>query len=156
MSGAVFPPYYLTWGQTMVDVMKIMATSFKKSMHALLHLVCPNPHQRYPKSHPRYYQVHSPGSLGNGKVKVKSLRHITKSCLTLWDPMDYSLPGFSIHGIFQAGVLAWVAISFSRGSSQPRDWIQVFHVAGKLYPLNHLQWEVLSIMCFLFVWSPRV
>ena len=37
------------------------------------------------------------------------------------NPMDCSLPEFSIHGIFQARVLEWVAISFSRGSSQPRD-----------------------------------
>ena len=38
--------------------------------------------------------------------------------------MDYSLPGSSVHGIFQARVLEWVAISFSRGSSQPRDRTQ--------------------------------
>ena len=42
-------------------------------------------------------------------------------CLTLCDPMDYSLPGSSIHGIFQAKILERVAISFSRGSSQPRE-----------------------------------
>ena len=41
---------------------------------------------------------------------------------TLCDPMDCSLPGSSIHGILQARTLKWVAISFSRGSSQPRDW----------------------------------
>ena len=51
-------------------------------------------------------------------------------CLTLWDPMDCSLPGSSVHGIFQARVLEWVAISFSRGSSQPRDWTQVSCIAG--------------------------
>ena len=42
---------------------------------------------------------------------------VAQSCLTLCDPMDCSLPGFSVHGIFQARVLEWVAISFSRGSS---------------------------------------
>ena len=47
---------------------------------------------------------------------------VAQSCPTLCDPMDYSLPGSSIHGIFQARVLEWVTISFSRGSSQPRDW----------------------------------
>ena len=41
--------------------------------------------------------------------------------LTLCDAMDCSLPGFSVHGIFQARILEWVAISYSRGSSQPRD-----------------------------------
>ena len=46
---------------------------------------------------------------------------VTKSCLTLCDPMDYRPPGFSVHGILQAGILGWAAISFFRGSSQPRD-----------------------------------
>ena len=52
---------------------------------------------------------------------------------TLCDPMDYSLPGSSVHGIFQARVLEWVAISFSRGSSQPRDQTQVSHTAGRRF-----------------------
>ena len=43
-------------------------------------------------------------------------------CLTLCDPMDCSPSGSSVHGIFQARILEWVAISFSRGSSWPRDW----------------------------------
>ena len=46
---------------------------------------------------------------------------VAQSCLTLCDPMDCSLPGSSVHGIFQAIVLEWIVISFSRGSSQPRD-----------------------------------
>ena len=46
---------------------------------------------------------------------------VAQSCPTLCDPKDCSLPGFSVHGICQARVLEWVAISFSRGSSQPRD-----------------------------------
>ena len=50
--------------------------------------------------------------------------------VTLSDPMDCSLPGSSAHGIFQARVLEWVAISFSRGSSQPRDRTQVSRTAG--------------------------
>ena len=45
--------------------------------------------------------------------------------------MDCSLPGSSIHGIFQARVLDWVAISFSRRSFQPRDQTQVSHIVGK-------------------------
>ena len=44
-----------------------------------------------------------------------------QSCLTLCDPKDCSLPGSSNHGILQARILERVAISFSRGSSQPRD-----------------------------------
>ena len=46
-------------------------------------------------------------------MKVKSESEVTQSCLTLHDPMDCSLPGSSIHGIFQAGVLEWGAITFS-------------------------------------------
>ena len=49
----------------------------------------------------------------------------TQSCLTLCDPMDCSLPGSSIHGILQARILEWGAISYSRGSSQSRDWTHV-------------------------------
>ena len=47
------------------------------------------------------------------KVKVKNESEVTHSCLTLRDPMDCSLPGSSVHGIFQAWVLEWVAIAFS-------------------------------------------
>ena len=46
-------------------------------------------------------------------MKVKSEKEVAQSCLTLSDPMDYSLPGSSIHGIFQARVLEWDAIAFS-------------------------------------------
>ena len=48
-------------------------------------------------------------------MKVKSESEVAQSCLTLSDPMDCSLPGSSIHGIFQARVLEWVAIAFSAG-----------------------------------------
>ena len=50
---------------------------------------------------------------------------VAKLCLTLCDPMDRSPPGSSVHGISQARILEWVAISFSRGSSRPRDGIRV-------------------------------
>ena len=50
---------------------------------------------------------------------------VSRSCLTLCDPMDYSPPGSSVRGILQARILEWVAIPFSRGSSQPRDWVRL-------------------------------
>ena len=50
-------------------------------------------------------------------LESESESEVPQSCPTLCDPMDYSLPGSSVHGIFQARVLEWVAISFSRGSS---------------------------------------
>ena len=46
-------------------------------------------------------------------MKVKSESEVAQSCLTLSDPMDCSLPGFSVHGIFQARILEWGAIAFS-------------------------------------------
>ena len=48
------------------------------------------------------------------------------------DPMDSSPPG-SVHGILQARILEWVAISFSRGSSQPRDWTWVSYISGRFF-----------------------
>ena len=65
---------------------------------------------------------------------VKAL--VTQSCLTLCNPMDCSLPGSSVHGLLQAGILEWVAIFFSRGSSQPRDITQVSCITGRLF--SHL------------------
>ena len=47
-------------------------------------------------------------------MKVKSQSEVAQSCPTLSDPMDWSLPGSAIHGIFQARVLEWGAIAFSR------------------------------------------
>ena len=60
---------------------------------------------------------------------------VTQSCPTLCDPMDYSLPGSAVHGIFKAIVLEWIAISFSRGSSQPRDWTRVFHIVDRCFTI---------------------
>ena len=57
----------------------------------------------------------------------------TKSCPTLCDPMDCSPPACSVHGIFQARILEWIAISFSRGSSQPRNRTQVSCIAGRFF-----------------------
>ena len=51
-----------------------------------------------------------------------------QSCPTLCDPTDCSLPGPSVHGILQARILEWVAMSISRGSSQPRDRTQVSYI----------------------------
>ena len=47
--------------------------------------------------------------------------------------MDYSPPGSYVHGILQARILGWVAIPFSRGPSQPRDWTQVSCTAGRFF-----------------------
>ena len=55
---------------------------------------------------------------------------LTLLCPTLYNPMDCSLPGSSVHGILSARILEWGAMSSSRGSSQPRDPTQVSHITG--------------------------
>ena len=69
--------------------------------------------RRYGSPLLRRWQAAPKGGGGGGSV--------TQSCPTLCDPMDCSLPGSSLHGISQAGILEWVIIFFSKGFSQPRD-----------------------------------
>ena len=65
------------------------------------------------------------GSLSSGPPeKVKVAQSYPVPC----DPMDYT-----VHGIFQARILEWVAFPFSRGSSQPRDGTQVSHIVGRFF-----------------------
>ena len=65
-------------------------------------------------------------------VEVKSLSHVR----LFVTPVDCSLPGSSIHGILQARILEWVTISFSRGSSQPRDQTRVSRIGGRRFNLG--------------------
>ena len=67
-----------------------------------------------------------------GKV-VKVL--VIQSCPTLCDPMDCSQSGSSVHGFLQARILEWVAISFYRGSSQPRNQTQVSCIVGRFFTI---------------------
>ena len=87
-----------------------------------------------------------PENKQNPKQVVKSLHYVenylspknrvvAQSRPSLCDPMDCSLPGCSIHGILQARVLVWVAISFSRGSSWPRDQTRISCIAGRRFTL---------------------
>ena len=73
-----------------------------------------------------------------------------QSCPTLCDPMDCSPAGSSVHGISQARVLEWVAIYFSRGSSQPRDPTQVSCIAGRFFtaepPGKPICWYNMSLI----------
>ena len=86
------------------------------------------PHRRQPTRLPRPWD--SPGkNTGVGChfllqcLKVKSESEVAQSYLTLSDPMDCSLPGSSIHGIFQARVLEWGAIAFSDGPANVGNFI---------------------------------
>ena len=60
---------------------------------------------------------------------------VTQLCPTLETPWTVACPGSSVHGILQAIILEWVAIPFSRGSSQPRDWTEVSCVAGRFFTI---------------------
>ena len=64
---------------------------------------------------------------------------VAKSCPTLLYPTDCSPPGSSAHGISQARILKWVAISFSKGSSPPKDWTRVSCIGRWILPLSLLE-----------------
>ena len=66
-------------------------------------------------------------------VEVKVL--VAQSCPALCDPMDCSPRGSAVHGILQPRILEWVAILFSRGSSQPRDRTQVSCIADRFFSI---------------------
>ena len=79
--------------------------------------------------------------MGGGKEQKaerkgkKGKSEVAQLCPTLCDPMDCRPPGSSVHGISQASILEWVAISFSRGSSRPRDRTRVSCIAGRGFNL---------------------
>ena len=72
----------------------------------------------------------SGAAAGKAKTEKKAKVLVSQSCLTLCGPMDHSPPGSSVQGILQARRLQWVAISFSRRPSQPRDWTRISHIVG--------------------------
>ena len=77
----------------------------------------------------------SPSELPGKDSQIKWLLFFKKWEQNLSEPMDCSLPGSSIHGILQARILEWVAISLSRGSSQPRDQTLVFRTSGRFFTI---------------------
>ena len=68
-------------------------------------------------------------------MKMRSERVVPQLCPTLCDPMGCSPPGSSVHGFLQARILEWVAIPFSRRSSQSKDWTLVFHIASRFFTI---------------------
>ena len=86
-------------------------------------------------------------------MQSESESEVAQSCPTRCDPMDCSPPSSSVHGILQARVLEWGAISFSRGSSWLRDWTQVSRIAGRCFNLwatrvHHVRcWAEWSTSC---------
>ena len=84
-------------------------------------------------------------------MKVKSESEVAQSCTTLCDPMDYSLPGSSIHGIFQARVLEWVAIAFST------KWLCYLQIEDSFNPSFPI-YILLKVFSCLFspAWTSRI
>ena len=74
---------------------------------------------------------------------------LSQSCPTLCDPMDYSLPGFFVHGILQARILEWVVIPFSMGYSRSRDQTQVSPIAGRFFTI----WATRKAHTKIWEWS---
>ena len=92
------------------------------------------PNQPHTHSGGFLFQPMSSGALGRNHPESE----VTQSCPTLCDPVDCSLSGSPVHGIFQARVLEWIAISFSRGSSRPRNRTPGLpHCRQTLYHLSH-------------------
>ena len=107
------------------------------------------PHRQQPTRLPRLWDS-PPKNTGVGChfllpcMKVKNESEVVQSCLTLHDPMDCSLPGFSVHGIFQARVLEWVAIAFSKEHSEAyvRFWNGVH-----FYIISSVQFISVAQLC---------
>ena len=79
---------------------------------------------------------------------------VAQSCLTLWDPMDCTPPGYSVHGIPQTRILAWVAIPFSIRSSWPRDQTWFSHIASRFFMVWAIR-ELLFLMAEYYSTAQR-
>ena len=79
----------------------------------------------------------------------------SRSVMTLCDPMDCSLSSSSVHGIFHARALEWIAISFSRGASWPRNQTRVSHIAGRRFTIWATR-EAWASLIFLFSTYPSL
>ena len=77
------------------------------------------------------------------EIQFSSVQSLSHS-LTVWDPMDYT-----VHGILQARIVEWVAIPFSRGSSQPRDRTQVFCIVEGFFPI----WAIREAYPMWLLWQ---
>ena len=118
------------------------------------------PHRRQPTRLPRPWD-----SLGKSTgvgchfllqcMKVKSKSEVTQSCPTLHDPMDCSLPGSSVHGIFQARVLEWGAIAFSTNLISPPYFLSLclfclFLSLFSFMKTNEIKWGNAVTFFFFF------
>ena len=82
----------------------------------------------------------------------KKESEVAQLCLTFCDSVDCSLPGSSIHGIFQARVLEWVAVAFSRRSSRFRDWTRVSRIVGRRFTIRATRKVLQEVKFRLISW----
>ena len=94
-----------------------------------------------------YIRIHTHTHTHTVEYSWVVLLSVTKSCLALCNPTVYSLTGSSVHGIIQARILEWVAISSSRGSSGPRDWT-CMSGTGRWILYHWATWEAHSGILF--------
>ena len=99
---------------------------------AMSEAICKLPEKQCARMRVRPEQSLNQSNISMSQDSVKSKSKVAQSCLTLCNPVDCSLQGSSVHGIFQARVLEWVATSFSRGSSWPSARTQVSSIADAL------------------------
>ena len=85
------------------------------------------------QSQTRLKRLSSSSSMDTRSLHKLSEVKVAKSCPTLCNPVDCCLPGFLVHGDSPGNILEWVAIPFSRGSSQPRNGTQIFCIAGRFF-----------------------
>ena len=83
-------------------------------------------------------------------IYIYKNEEVAQSCLTLCQPMDYT-----VHGVFQARILEWVSFPFARGSSQPRDWTLVSYMAGGFFT-NWTIREACVCVCGCVYYIPKV
>ena len=101
-----------------------------------------------------YGRSQNPAAQNHSSLVWKKDVSVCQSCQTLCDPMDCSPPGSSVHGISQARILEWVAISFSRGSSWPRDRSHVFALSGGFFTIEPPGKPLGSRACVVLVNTP--
>ena len=101
-----FHGLYSPWGDKESDTTERLSLSLSSTVCAYMH---------------NNIKIQGPFVHPDEEVNICCYFLVTKSCLTFCNPMDCSPPGYPVHGIILARILEWVAISFSRGSSRPRD-----------------------------------
>ena len=114
-----------------------------------------------PHNHTFYIESMSLSVVGTAVKGSGYLPHVVQwsevaqLCPTLCDSMDCNLPGSSIHGIFQARILEWVSISFSRRSPQPRDWTWVSHIIGRRFTIWATMQVTFPMLIHICVFLPQ-